>query len=417
MCFLFFSPTFLKLVMHQVRQLAAARSAMAHTATVALGALSLDAVLEPQDSVVVLVAPTSALESQAEELLASAVNRTIIVVNPSFDESPKTPLAREIAQYEPVYVLRSMAARYGDKGTSGSDAHLASATFDGYLDSEEPQSSSPWGGLRDFSFEMEAAALEEVGLSMDLDSPQPYSANQPPSLTTREAVTTDEERDGINNDNDDNNDKESSRGGEGALGSLGTEDWAAAAAAAVAESVLAEDPNVLGEENADLAALAGAQSKSAATSLRENFPESASDSDPKKSIAEVQASIASADEEAASADNGIEGNTAAKLHEEDGCEVAGGSESSDWQLSHDVRTMLLREFPMPWRVFLQLTNCFDADTEQPLEQPWILVDSFEAGEPSRSEVNLAVMAYISEELSDGGYPSEVSDLPADGGGV
>jgi len=394
-----------------VRQLAAARSAMAHTATVALGALSLDAVLEPRDSVVVLVAPTSALETQAEELLASAVNRTIIVVNPSFDESPKTPLASEIAQYEPVYVLRSMTARYGDKSVTRPRTSLAADTVsgDGYVVSGS-ESQSPWGGLRDFSFEMEAAALEEVGLSMDFDSPQPKSANEPPNLTTRESATVGEEEGPRVNDDDD--DEGRGRVGEGVLGSLGTEDWAAAAAAAVAESVLAEDTNVLGEENADLAALAAAQSNAA--TLRANFPEETTDGDTKKSIADVQASIADAGEEAAMAESYVVSGSISKVQEDENSIATDGGDSCDWQLSHDVRTMLLREFPMPWRVFLQLTNCFDADTEQPLEQPWILVDSFEAGEPSRSEVNLAVMAYISEVLMDGGTSAEVLESPPEG---
>jgi hypothetical protein len=86
--------------------------------------------------------------------------------------------------------------------------------------------------------------------------------------------------------------------------------------------------------------------------------------------------------------------------EAEGSGEAESSESGEWRLTRDVRTMLLREFPMPWRVFLQLTNCVDAATEQPIEQPWILVESFEAGEPTQREVNLAVLAYISESGDD-----------------
>jgi hypothetical protein len=371
-------------VFSSVRQLAAARAAMAHTATVALGALSLDTRLEPRDSVVVLVAPTSALEPQARTLLAQAVNRTIIVVNPSFDTlrptppgmllfaeaAGKGPVAREVSKYEPVYVLRGMTARYGDKRTA-EEATLEDAS------GLDERGTSPWGGLRDFSSAQEAAALEEVGLSIDSDAPPPACP------TTRE--TTSRSGGGVSGDG------LSSDGG-GTLGSLGTEEWAAAAAAAVAESVMSEETSALVENAVGLAA------------LRANFPVSDFTSGTKSGAksgakSDVSGAPTSADAEGspvvAAAESEVKGSA-----EAEGSGEAESSESGEWRLTRDVRTMLLREFPMPWRVFLQLTNCVDAATEQPIEQPWILVESFEAGEPTQREVNLAVLAYISESGDD-----------------
>lgn len=62
-----------------------------------------------------------------------------------------------------------------------------------------------------------------------------------------------------------------------------------------------------------------------------------------------------------------------------------------------ARTLLLLEYPHPWRAFLQVTDGVGLQGERELEQPWIFVDCFD-GEPNRRELSLAVMYYIDKNM-------------------
>jgi len=405
------------IMFHEVRQLAAARRVMTiatESGFVGLGALTLDSSVAQSDAVLIIVAPVATevgTQHSREEggganqgscaeltaLLKEAENRTIIVVNP--EQSLGEAL---FAEYEPVYVLKGMQVHYQAKRPNsqledhdGSEWVGKSDDEDGeesvvtrkrryYLEEEEDEwAESVWGEssemLGDFySDEREAQVVEqELGLGSSGEVDDAARGYGRDDGVTSEGVV----------------DSASSNVSEPAdcPPTLRTEQWVAAAAAAVAASA------------------------------EESGFEGFSDLEPPSRLP-LEATLMDITSDGQGGLDDYED----ELRDDEAQQAAAPQGDSLESVSSEARGMLLREFPMPWRTFLQLSedsrragaswtnnNIGNRDGEegpaQVLEQPWAFVESFE-GKPSRSDVNLAIFSYIDEAIDEATSEEKVEDI-------
>jgi hypothetical protein len=392
------------IIFNTARQLDAARRVMTIAGPgVRLGCLAVpgSSSLKENDAVLIVVSPVTTPEEgggkgSAEELqrlLKSAENRTIIVVNPvgttlENNESQQQQQQQQQQQlfesYQPVYVLKGMRVRYQAKKTAAdslteqmgqddnSDSHASGDEDPLYLHEEAASewADSVWGnellpswsdmGLGDFySDEREAQVIEqELG---------PPLMGEGGSERTSEAGGTANQQDQVVG------------AARECSPTLQTNDWVAAAAAAVAAS----------EEGSEFS----------------GFDEVGSPSELGFSPSSMM--------QTSSREETVDEFT--KDFDEDEREFTGSSDMGAVSLESEARAVLLREFPMPWRAFLQFSSDESRtagvddgarmsyrDEEnggKGLEQPWIFLESFES-RPSRSDMNVAILNYIDEAIGD-----------------